>query len=217
MMISAHKRFFEAGGLVKHFLKIMVFGTACLFGWSSCPPIAAQELTRYVYNARGEVVRVETPAANTDYSYDDAANRELVRQRPLFPTSWQATSLPHSLGYAEAGGWAANVTNGTGYMTYGPYAQLAAGSYTATWRAMVDVVNAGNDDVITIEVYDATAGQFLAQATLKRSRFAADLVYQVFELPFSISAARAGHAIEMRTFYHSKSYTRIEKIGYHSS
>ena len=188
-----------------------------MFAGSACPQIAAQELTRYVYNARGEVVRVETPSANTDYSYDDAANRELVKQRPLFPTSWQATSLFHNLGYAEAGGWAAGVTAGTGYMTYGPYTPLAAGNYTATWRVMVDVANAANDDVITIEIYDATAGQFVAQATIKRSRFVADHVYQVFELPFTITAARAGHAIELRTFYHATSYTRIEKIGYHSS
>ena len=216
MMISAYKMFFEAGGLVKHISKAFVISTAILAGLS-VPPISAQELTRYVYNARGEVVRVETPLANTDYSYDKASNREFVKQRTLFPTSWMAKDLYHTVGYGEAGGWAANVTNGTGHMTYGPYTPLAAGSYTATWRMMVDVVNAADDDVVTIEVYDATAGQFLAQATLKRSRFVANFVYQVFELPFTISAARAGHAIELRTFYHSKSYTRIEKVGYHSS
>lgn len=71
--------------------------------------------------ARGRLVGIVTLEHRTDLEYDDDANREAVDGRSLFATAWQAVTLPHGLGFEEAGGWAANVTMSPGQITYGPY------------------------------------------------------------------------------------------------
>jgi hypothetical protein len=48
-----------------------------------------------------------------------------------------------------------------------------------------------------------------------RQQWAAGMAYQVFELPFTLDTSRAGHAIELRTYYQNHAYLRVEKIGYY--
>lgn len=178
----------------------------------------AQDLTTYEYDSLGRLVGTVDAKARTNYDYDDAANRERVTQRFLFPVSWQAAALPHNIGYAEADGWAANVTMGAQHMTYGPYTTaIPAGSHVAVWRVMIDVVDgAPADNIITIDVFDATTGQILAIETLERRQWVSSMAYQIFEIPFEFDASRVGHAVELRTFYHSNAYVRVQKIGYYA-
>lgn len=179
-------------------------------------PVSAQDLTTYEYDALGRLVVTVDEKARTDYDYDDAANRERVTQRFLFPVSWQAALLPHNVGYADADGWAANVAMSAQHMTYGPYTTaVPAGSHVATWRLMIDNVSGlASDNIVTIDVYDATAGQILAIDTLERGQWIRGMTYQVFELPFVIDSSRIGHALELRTFYHASAFVRVQKIGY---
>ncbi len=177
---------------------------------------SAQQLTTYEYDARGRLVATVDAEARTDYDYDDADNRENVTRQTLFPNNWLATSLPHNVGYAEGGGWAADVTLTSNHMTYGPYAtDIAVGNNVAVWRVMIDAVAGPNDNIITVDVYDATAGEILEIVTFERNQWAADFTYQMFEVPFVFDAARAGHAVEFRTYYHSNAYVRVQRIGYH--
>jgi YD repeat-containing protein len=181
--------------------------------------VSAQSSTEtYSYDALGRLVATVDAKARTNYDYDDAANRERVTQRFLFPVSWQAAALPHNIGYAEADGWAANVTMGAQHMTYGPYTTaIPAGSHVAVWRVMIDsVAGPANDNIITIDVFDATTGQVLAIETLERRQWVSNMTYQVFEIPFEFDASRVGHAVELRTFYHSGAYVRVQKIGYYA-
>jgi YD repeat-containing protein len=179
-------------------------------------PIAnAQELTEYKYDARGRLITTVDPKAHTDYALDKADNRETVQQRKLFGTSWLATALPHNVGYADRGGWAASVSNGSGHMTYGPYTTgVPVGSRVATWKMMIDVVDGANDNIVTIDVYDATADQILGAETIQRNEWHRNLTYPMFEVPFVFDASRAGHSIELRTWYHAGAYVRVQKIGY---
>jgi len=170
----------------------------------------------YEYDALGRVLTVTDDAARTDYDYDDAGNRTQVDKQLLFTGFWLASNLPHLVGYADQDGWAANVNTGIGHMTYGPYVtNIPAGARTAVWHAMIDVVNGWSDDVVTIDVYDATADEILAVRTLTRNEWHSEMNYQIFELPFQLGSARAGHAIELRTFYHANAFTRVQKIGYY--
>lgn len=196
----------------------MRYLTLIVFGSLVALPAKAQELTVYDYDALGRLVATVDETARTDYEYDDANNRDEVVQRILFANSWQATALPHNVGYVDGGGWAADTSLSSQHMTYGPYTtSVPSGSHVAVWRAMIDVVaGAPDDNVITIDVYDATAGQILAIKTIQREDWIADLTYQMFELAFEIDSSRIGHAVELRTFYHSNSYVRLDKIGYYT-
>ena len=120
-------------------------------------------------------------------------------------------------GYAQADGWAADVNQPSQHITYGPYANnIAIGSNVAVWSMMIDVVDAApEDNVVTIDVYDATAGEILAIETIERKQWLSSFTYQMFELPFQFDASRAGHAVELRTYYHATSYVRIQRIGYY--
>jgi YD repeat-containing protein len=196
-------------------ISIGLFAALLLFG---APSASSQELTQYQYDAQGRLVSTIDEAAHTDYSYDNASNRQQVDQRVLFNASWLATALPHNVGFPDAGGWAAQVALGAGHMTYGPYTtSLPAGSHVAVWQIMIDAINGANDNIVTIDVYDATAGEVLAIETFQRNEWLGNLTYQMFEVPFIITPARVGHSIELRTFYHANSYVRVQKIGYGTS
>jgi YD repeat-containing protein len=178
----------------------------------------AQSATTYQYDGRGRLVAVKNgTGAKTTYSHDRADNRITLTTQLQLGTAWEGESLPHQVGYAEANGWAANVTLLPGYLTYGPYTTgVPTGSRVATWRALIDVRDhPDNSPVVTLDVYDATSGQQLAARTLTRHSWAASQAYEVFELPFILDASRAGHALEMRTFYHGAAYARVDKIGYY--
>lgn len=198
---------------------ICLFAIAAAAACLSSNEVRSQSTAEnYEYDALGRLVGVVDHEARRKYNYDDADNRSEVIQKELFPQSWVAVSLPHVVGYAEAGGWAAHVGIAQGHMTYGPYAtDISTGSNVAVWKMMIDVVDGAPEDrVVTIDVYDATAGEILAIRRVNRREWLADFTYQMFELPFEFDVASEGHAIEFRTYHHANSYVRIERIGYYS-
>lgn len=192
-----------------------LFAAATLLGLA---PAMAQNATLYTYDARGRLTQVQDGAGTkSTYALDRADNRSNVTVQNQFSVSWEAQSLPHQIGYADSGGWAANVTLSPGYLTYGPYTQsVPLGSRVGVWRMMIDVSNvADNSAVATIDVNDATTMQQLASKTLYRHDWVAGYAYQIFELPFTIDSTRVGHMIELRTYYNGAAYLRVEKIGYY--
>lgn len=180
----------------------------------------AQSSRAYDYDARGRLVEVRDGiGAKSRYSLDRADNRANVTVADQFTTSWEAESLPHLIGYADQNGWAANVTLGPGFLTYGPYTpNIPVGSHVATWRTLIDVTAVADDSpVATVDIWDATAGQQLASKTLTRHNWVAGFAHQIIELPFSIDPSRLGHQIELRTYYIGAAYLRVDKIGYYTA
>ena len=176
---------------------------------------SASELLQYTYDARGRLVRVDNGTGyKTGYSIDAADNRTTKVVQNQFTTAWEAETLYHLIGYADGDGWAANTGLPANWLTYGPYAAFPVGSRVGTWRMLIDVRNVpDNSPVVTVDVWDATAGQQLASRVVTRHQWATDMTYQVFELPFPLDLSRAGHLIELRTFYHGAAYVRVDKIG----
>lgn len=175
----------------------------------------SQSSATYTYDALGRLAGASDGVGiRSDYALDPAGNRARVVTRRLFDRVWEAESLPHVVGYADRNGWAANVNTPSGHMTYGPYAtDIAPGARIATWRMLIDVRNASNDQIVTLDVYDSTAGEQLASRSVFRLEWIADQSFRTFELPFTLAASRAGHAIELRTYYHGSSYILVDKIG----
>lgn len=190
---------------------------ACVFAAATilAGPAAAQHAITHDYDVHGRLVRSTSAAGNVALqAYDAVDNRTSTSRSVLTTKAWEAESLPHATGFAEADGWAANVLQPAGHMTYGPYTpDVPPGARTAVWRILVDHV-AGADDVAILDVFDATAGEVLATRTLKRNAWGQPWTYDHFELPFTMTAQRAGHAIEFRTWFIPSIHMRVDRIGY---
>jgi hypothetical protein len=123
------------------------------------------------------------------------------------------TDLSHQIGYADGDGWACNTADQeAGHMCYGPYAtEISAGSHTATFRLMIDVTGppASNDKVVTLDVFDANTGAYLAVKALNRYDFNAPFTTQDFPLEF---VNEAGSNLEFRVFWHATSYVNVDKV-----
>lgn len=173
--------------------------------------------TGYTYDELGHVTSVTYPDGGASlYQYDAVGNRisksSILASQAMM--SWEAEDLRHATGYAESDGWAASVENPQRHMTFGPYTtDIPVGSHDAVWKLMVDNNTADNVDVVTLDAYDSTAGEMLASRTLTRKEWLAAWQYQLFYLPFSLNQARAGHAIELRTWYKGTSYVKVDRIG----
>ncbi len=180
-------------------------------------PAAAQSVATYQYDARGRLV--ETADGNgwkSTYQLDGADNRSRVVTQNQFQKAYEAESLFHAVGFAEADGWAANIYTPSSALIYGPYANdTPVGNRVATFRAMVDNVTAENNSILYIDVYDFDANQSLAGRFVTRHEFVSPWSYQVLELPFQWTSARLGHRIEFRAFYIGSSHIRIDKVGYY--
>lgn len=190
---------------VSGFASLLVMPDHCL----------AQSTTTFVYDSMGRLRSAsDTRGVRGAYDFDKAGNRTGVSIRAGFTRTWEAESLPHVVGYADRDGWAANVNTTPGHMTYGPYVtDLPAGQRTAAWKMALDVRNASNDQIVTLDVYDSTTGEQLAYKNVSRLEFTKDQTYQIFEVPFTLSNQRLGHSIELRTYYHGSSYIILDKIG----
>jgi YD repeat-containing protein len=131
-------------------------------------------------------------------------------------SSWEAEAggIGHATGYADADGWAGGTSSASGFLTYGPYvATLAVGERTALWTLMIDSNVGDEGPVVRLEVYDATQGDVITDRTLTRQAWALTLRHQTFGLPFTLDAARVGHALELRTFFWPRAYVRVDKVG----
>jgi YD repeat-containing protein len=207
------------GVCMKKLSSLMVSSLALILSLGSTPAFAQASADVMQYDALGRLTSVQAGrGALTKYNYDPANNRSSVNVQRQLDSSWAATSLNHAIGFAESfGGWAAYVTAGPGHITYGPYTTaIPTGNRVAVWRMMTDVISVQQTDIVArIDVYDSTAGQVLAIKDIVRSSFVSPMAYQVFELPFTLSAGSAGHSLEMRTWFTAKAYMNIERIGYY--
>jgi YD repeat-containing protein len=183
--------------------------------WSISAEGHAQNTTTYLYDTVGRLRSSEnTRGVRSSYDFDKASNRTNATARANSGRTWEAEGLPHSVGYADRDGWAANVNTMAGHMTYGPYVtDVQSGQRTASWKLAIDVRNASNDQIATLDVYDATSGEQLAFRIVKRLDFIQDQTYQTFDIPFSMTPQRVGHSLEFRTYYHGSSYIILDKIS----
>ncbi len=93
---------------------------------------------------------------------------------------WQAESLPHIIGVADADGWSGNPALGSGFLTYGPYSgRVPTGDNVGIWRILIDshTFADGGATIMVLDVFDSTAGQQIATRTLKRSDWTASMQY----------------------------------------
>lgn len=140
----------------------------------------------------------------------------LGAQAGVATTSWEAedASLGHTTGFAEGDGWAGGTSSAAGYLTYGPYVStLAAGERTALWTMRIDSNVGDEQPIVRLEVYDATQGDVITDRTLTRQAWALTGQHQTFGAPFTLEAARAGHAIEFRTYFWPRAAVRVDKVG----
>lgn len=145
-----------------------------------------------------------------------------VNSKPVLPSTkpspleWDmsAPTIGHVIGRADSGGWSANVAqDAPGFLQFGPYVTaLGAGQHTAFWNLSIDN-NRGSDHVAQLQIYDASDGQVLAWSNLERDAWRSPFVSQKFELPFFLSGARAGHALEFRVWWFGAAYVREERVG----
>ncbi|KAK0341255.1 hypothetical protein LTR94_027139 [Friedmanniomyces endolithicus] len=109
-------------------------------------PCAAQEVQSYSYDPHGRLTSLHRDRGGsftvTEYGLDAADNRAARATGPTMTAMWEAEALPHGTGFADDDGWAANIYQAQGHLTYGPYTpSVPTGSRIAVWRAMVDWVD----------------------------------------------------------------------------
>lgn len=124
----------------------------------------------------------------------------------------ESSQVGHLVGRAAGRGWSANTAqDSAGYLATGPYgvSALPAGGYTANFRLLVDNNTFDNSPIVTIDVFNRTNGQLLAQRTINRLEFAGALAYQNFALSF---ITPAGADLEFRTFWHATSYVEQDYV-----
>lgn len=184
---------------------------------STASSSSAQVTTTYGYDAQGQVVATQAEGRIQAYSYDPAGNRTNLNACDTATPKrrWEAESLPHAIGSSTPGGWRADPANGSGAMSYGPYAtDIPSGAYVGVWRVKSSQIAPGDvTTALTLDVWDATAGAYLGTRTVPRSAWSAVDEFQVFSLPFQIPAAAVGHMIELRTWYSPWSTITLDWIG----
>lgn len=176
----------------------------------------AQQSTVYSYDVQGRLTAATASTGTTAaYAYDPANNRTGKVAYQQMTAAWEAEALPHQIGFAEAEGWAANIYQPGGFLTYGPYTSaVPTGARVAVWSLMIDNYTADAGVVAVIDVWDATAGEQLAVRNLQRNEWHAAMAYEIFELPFPMDSSRAGHLIEFRTWFVPIVHLRADRIGY---
>lgn len=111
---------------------------------------------------------------------------------PNFSPTYLANSpnLSHQIGSAGSNNsWVSNVTEGVGYLTYGPYTNFVPpGVTTLTFSLAIDNNSADNGQVLLLDAHDATNNVILASRTITRKDFVAPNTAQNFDLTFELSA-----------------------------
>jgi hypothetical protein len=129
---------------------------------------------------------------------------------------WEAEgpSLGHNTGRLETDGWLCQtgIDAPNAHMIFGPYdTSIPSGANVAEFRMKVDNNTANNDAIVSIDVYNATAGQVLASQTVTRQQFPVAGDYTSFTLPFTMPANN--QALELRVYWHGASYTKVDWVG----
>jgi hypothetical protein len=193
---------------------------ACAVSISCAGSAVAQEQQSYAYDVHGRLVSVhrDGPTASlvTGYGLDGADNRMSRTSVATMTAVWEAESLNHYTGFAEADGWAANAQQPQSLLIAGPYTTaVPVGSRVAVWRMMIDgSLSSDLSPVLKLDVFDLSTMEVLVEVYLPRASWRADWTYQWFEVPFQMDAARAGHIMEFRVHYIPSAHVRVDKVGY---
>jgi hypothetical protein len=141
-----------------------------------------------------------------------------VRPQPPVPRptpvqlvySGNSPELSHQLGQPWSNNsWLAIVTDGAGFLSYGPYAtNWPADTQSVTFELAVDNNTANNRAVARIDVFDSTTGQVLAERTLTRQEMAQPYVVGSYTLPVSLQG-RTGHQMEARVYVPGESWVQL--------
>jgi hypothetical protein len=131
---------------------------------------------------------------------------------------WSAkdVGVSHVIGRPDGDGWSATVgVDSVNWMQYGPYTtNVNAGANLAVWRLWIDNNTADNNQIVYLDVNDATAGTVLASRTLTRQQWANPGEYETFVLPFTLPSASVGHQIEYRVYWYGNAYVKEESLGF---
>jgi len=123
------------------------------------------------------------------------------------------TDLSHTVGQSDTDGWIAQtVPDQPGYMAFGPYAMdWPEDTLTVTFRMMVDVADNRSETVVTVDLFDATAGQIVSIRPISRNEFSQNFQYQDFTVSIDM-IGRLGHSMETRVFWHDISYVKLDRV-----
>lgn len=125
-------------------------------------------------------------------------------------TTWAATQLSHQVGQQHGDSeWYATAEQGPGFLAYGPYVTLPAGTYRVTFRLMVDNNTADANPVALVDVY-RDAGGLGGTFTINRRQFNAAYQYQDFAILFNLD--KVYDSVEFRVWVTGVSYVRMASV-----
>ena len=120
----------------------------------------------------------------------------------------------HATGDGGEDGWAAATGfHDANHMLYGPYTTDWCGFLgTASFFMQVDNIDVDDLPVVTVDIFDSTAGQALASRVITRSEFNAPFAFQEFALDFDATGL-ADHTLEARVFWHDVSFVKVSTVS----
>ena len=120
----------------------------------------------------------------------------------------------HGTGEGAADGWgAATGFHDANHMLFGPYTSDWCGFHgTANFFMQVDNTDADDLKVVTVDIFDATAGAVLASREITRTEFNTPFVFQDFALDFDATGI-ANHALEARVYWHDVSFVKVSTVS----
>ena len=132
------------------------------------------------------------------------------------PQRWRYEAerdLNHEVGRADGDGWSASTElDSAGMLSFGPYTRdWGEGGRRAIFRMMIDVADERDEEVVTLDIYDADSDEVIARREISRSVFNAPFIYQDVPLMFS-TEGRAGHELEARVYWHDRAYVKLDSI-----
>jgi predicted GH43/DUF377 family glycosyl hydrolase len=127
---------------------------------------------------------------------------------------YEAESMNHQIGRADADGWSANTSqDNPGFLVYGPYASdIPTGENLACFKMSIDNNTMDNNNIVKLEVYDATTDTMIASKDITRQMFKQTNHYEFFTLPYTIDASRSGHQMEYRIYWYKTSYIKADRV-----
>jgi hypothetical protein len=118
-------------------------------------------------------------------------------------TEWvyegEGPEFSHDCGSASSDSWTGCHTSCSGsndHITYGPYAELPAGTYIVTWKLKTNDADRSSLDILQLDVTMNSGSNYLANRRVNRSEFPDANVWT----EFSVSAEHIGSGrLEFRT------------------
>ncbi|MCY0997339.1 hypothetical protein OWM54_09350 [Myxococcus sp. MISCRS1] len=123
------------------------------------------------------------------------------------------TELAHEIGYLDASGWAASVSNqNSGYLVFGPYAtNWGTGAGKAVFRLMTDNTTSNNLAIAKLEIHCHNSDRTIASHDILRGDFSSPLQYQEFELWFDLAPC-VSEQMEVRLRWLDRAFMNIDKV-----